>query len=174
VPIQYPNDTVADGTRVVVPFAIVGKAQPWPLSAVRLALEQDGWKPEYHHMVHDESYWELLEGLWKTKETFIIVEHDIVVWPGALTELINCPHLWCTFPYYSSVGWIEDGLGCTKFSGKFTRLEPKFLYNPYPECCQHTRHYCGLDRTIAHKMESIRFKPHVHHPGVINLNERWT
>lgn len=164
----------AGGTRVVVPFALGGKAQPWPLSAVRLALEQDGWQPEFRHMVHGESYFDLLSELWQAGQRFIVVEHDIVVWPGALSELEACTEGWCTLPYYCSVGWIEDGLGCTKFSARFIGENPDLLAEPFPACCSHTRNYCGLDRTIAHRMQELGIRPHVHKPGVINLNERWT
>ena len=173
MPLSFPA-VQANGTRVVVPFALAGKAQPWPLAAVRLALDQDGWKPEFRHMTHGESYYGLLLELWHSRKTFIVVEHDIVVWPGALSQLESCPEGWCTFPYYCSVGWIKDGLGCTKFSAAFIEKHPDLLAEPFPTCCQHTRNYCGLDRTIAHRMEEVGIEPHVHAPGVVNLNERWT
>ena len=97
-----------------------------------------------------------------------------MVWPGGLQELVNCPEGWCTLPYYCSAGWIEDGLGCTKFSAQFIAEFPDLLKPPFPACCRHTTNYCGLDRLIGHRMEEIGRKPHVHAPGVTNLNERWT
>ena len=156
--------------KVVVPFA----GPSWPIHAVKLALRQDGVDAALHHMTRENDYYDLLARLWSEGEGFIVVEHDIVVWPGGLQELANCDEPWCTLPYYCSVGWIEDGLGCTKFSHQMIQKSPHFLKEPFPACCAHTRHYCGLDRLIAHRAETLGLKPHVHQPGVSNLNEKWT
>ncbi len=155
---------------VIVPFATNSPMLP----AVQLALRQDGWEATFHHCDKDDSYHEMLLAQWKAKETFCIVEHDIVVWPGALNEMEQCLEPWCTRPYYCSVGWILDGLGCTKFSQNLIELYPNFLSEPFPTCCSHTRYYCGLDRLIAHRMQELGIKPHIHLPGVSNLNDRWT
>jgi hypothetical protein len=162
--------------KVVVPFVLPGptKIQPWALAATQLALRQDGIAAEFHHMTEDESYYRLLASMWAAGETFATVEHDIVCWPGALQQLENCPEQWCTLPYYCSVGWIKDGLGCTKFSEQLIRRYPDFLKEPFPNCCQHTRFYCGLDRLIAHRAQELGLEPHVHAPGVTNLNDKWT
>ena len=156
---------------VVVPFAL---SSAWALHAAKLALAQDGVAARFAFMDREEAYYNLLAALWKLGESFLIVEHDIVVWPGAVAELENCPEPWCTLPYYCSVGWITDGLGCTKFGAHFLREHPDFLLEPFPSCCQHTRNFCGLDRTIAHRAMELGLQPHVHRPGVSNLNERWT
>lgn len=157
--------------KVVVPFA---PSTAWPLQATRLALAQDGVDAEFRHMTDEESYFRLLSELWSGAESFITVEHDIVVWPGAIQQLADCPHEWCTVPYYCSVGWIEDGLGCTKFSSSLIGKIPE-MFTAFPGCCAHTKNYCGLDRLIAHQLTDARgFRPHVHSPGVANLNERWT
>ena len=159
---------------VVVPFASPDKVQPWAQAANRLALQQDGIDARFEFMAGDDSYYGLMADLWARRETFVIVEHDIVVWPGAIQALENCPEPWCTYPYYSSVGWILDGLGCTKFGAELLKRFPDYLLEPFPDCCRHTRFYCGLDRLIAHRAEQLGLKPHVHSPGVVNLNERWT
>jgi hypothetical protein len=155
---------------IVVPFA----TNATMLSAVRLALSQDGLDASFRHCDKDTSYHDLLLEYWSAKEDFCVIEHDIVVWPGALGELEQCNELWCTRPYYCSVGWIVDGLGCTKFSKKLIEMYPNFLSEPFPTCCQHTRYFCGLDRLIAHRAQELGIKPHVHLPGVSNLNEKWT
>ena len=155
---------------VHVPFA----GPSWPIHAVKLALKQDGVAASFEHMTSDDSYFQMMERLWAKGEAFTIVEHDVVVHPGAIQELANCAQPWCTFPYYCSVGWIIDGLGCTKFSADLIAKYPECLKEPFPDCCAHTRFYCGLDRLIAHRMEQLGVKPHVHMPGVVNLNERWT
>jgi hypothetical protein len=156
--------------KVVVPFATSAAMLP----AVELALRQDGVEADFRHMTADDSYYQLLVELWRGRETFALVEHDIIPWPGALQQLENCPEAWCTFPYYCSVGWIEDGLGCVKFGKELLVSHPSFLDEPFPPCCNHTKYYCGLDRLIAHRCEQLGIAPHVHAPGVVNLNERWT
>jgi len=155
---------------VVVPFATKSPMLP----AVQIALRQDGWDAEYYHCDRDDSYHEMMLSHWRAGEDFCVVEHDIVVWPSALNELEQCTALWCTRPYYCSVGWILDGLGCTKFSKELIEKYPDFLLEPFPPCCMHTRYYCGLDRLIAHRMQQLGIAPHVHLPGVSNLNDKWT
>ena len=162
--------------QVVVPYATNPKhGSPWALPAVQLALRQDGWEPQCLDLTGQETgYFDLVSELWSRRETVTIVEHDIVVWPGAIQDLENCSEDWCTYPYYCSLGWIQDGLGCTKFSGALMERYPEFFAEPYPTCCNHSKHYCGLDRFIAHRFEELEVKPHVHSPGVTNLNARWT
>jgi hypothetical protein len=156
--------------RVIVPFATKSPM----LTPVRIALSQDGWEAEYHHCSKEDDYYNLVVSCWNAKETFCIVEHDIVVWPGALQELESCPEFWCTRPYYCSVGWIIDGLGCTKFSKELLERYPSLVNEPFPSCCAHTKNWCGLDRVINHRMIEMGMKPHVHLPGVSNLNDRWS
>lgn len=162
--------------KVVVPFALPDGEllQPWAFAAMSLALKQDGQEPKFVLMSEDESYYNLLVSLWAEGESFTVVEHDIVVWPGAIDQLEACTEPWCVYPYYCSVGWIVDGLGCTKFSKGLLGRYPDFLKEPFPECCRHTRSYCGLDRIIAHRAHDLGISPHVHMPGVTNLNARWT
>ena len=152
---------------IVVPFTNLKEA-------TQLALRQDGLQPLFEHMRHEEDYYNLLARMWEKGETFLVVEHDIVAWPGAAQTLENCPGLWCTLPYYCSVGWIKDGLGFTKFSAELLKKYPDFLKEPFPTCCRHSRYYCGLDRLIAHRAAELGIQPCVHEPGCTNLNEKWT
>lgn len=162
--------------KVIVPFAIPCHTgvQPWALAATRLALIQDGIDPSFELMKEGDSYYKLMCELWAAGESFTTVEHDIVVWPSAIEQLEQCKEPWCVYPYYCSVGWIIDGLGCTKFEGSFIKKHPNFLKEPFPTCCNHTTYYCGLDRLIAHRMQDLGIKPHIHTPGVVNLNDKWT
>jgi len=159
---------------VHIPFAFGKSAQAWALDAARLALRQDGIEFKLHYVDQDESYYDLLSGLWADQQGFIIVEHDIVVWPGAIGQLEECPEPWCLYPYYASVGWCSDALGCTKFSAELLRQYPDVLKEPFPTCCSHSKYWCGLDRLIAHRLKEYGVEPHVHSPAVVNLNDRWT
>jgi hypothetical protein len=156
--------------KIIVPFATKAPM----IQAVQIALRQDGHEPLYVHCKHEEDYFNLVAEHWEAKEDFCVIEHDIVIWPGALQELEDCEELWCVRPYYCSVGWIIDGLGCTKFSSEMMTKYSDFFKEPFPKCCMHTKNYCGLDRLIAHRMMDLEIKPHIHNPGVSNLNDKWT
>jgi hypothetical protein len=159
---------------VHVPFAIGNHTHLWALDAVKLALRQDGIQPQLHFLGQDDSYYHLLAGLWRKRRGFVLVEHDIVVWPGAIQQLEECPEPWCLYPYYASVGWCRDALGCTKFSASLLKQYPDCLTEPFPTCCNHTKYWCGLDRLIAHRLKGYGLEPHLHSPAVVNLNDRWT
>ena len=40
------------------------------------------------------SYWLYLRKAWAQRKTFINFEHDVVPFPGAIQELLNCPRSW--------------------------------------------------------------------------------
>jgi hypothetical protein len=54
---------------------------------------------------------------WSTGKGFVVIEDDVVPWPGAIKQLQECPEDWCAFPLYrvdpTSLG---IGLGCVRFS----------------------------------------------------------
>lgn len=73
----------------------------------------------------DLDYYNLVRYLWAAKETFIIVEHDIVPWPGALKNLWECPFSLCCFNAPSGIGCV--GLGCVKYDSKLMEAIPDHL-----------------------------------------------
>jgi hypothetical protein len=88
-----------------------------------------------------------LNGLWSEGESFIVVEHDIVVRADTLEELENCPCEWCSFgaPY---LGHVYHGLGCVKFSDTLISRHPKAMEQvaAFPPDEKHpSKHYCTLD-----------------------------
>jgi hypothetical protein len=85
--------------------------------------------PHEEVVMHDDlDYARELQRRWASGG-FIIVEHDIVPWPGALRELDECPHEWCRFPYPIG-GSLAGTLGCVKFGSKLTaRMEYTALAN---------------------------------------------
>src|SRR5216117_825998 len=97
--------------KIVVPFSKNCKA----LESVRIALDQENLVPEYVLMEKEDSYHDLLKRLWGQGETFVINEHDIIPWPGAIAQLEACDHPWCTHMYRCAAGWIGNGLGLAKF-----------------------------------------------------------
>lgn len=92
---------------VVVPWA-----GEYPV-AVERALVGEGIAPILVDCTGDDyAYWRNVFA--DPDEPFLVVEHDVIPWPGALAELQACPREWCAVPYRIH-GAFMDGLGCTKF-----------------------------------------------------------
>jgi len=144
---------------IIVPHA----AQSEMLPAIKIAMSQEGRIPKYALMDGDECYHDLIRNLWHRAETpFIINEHDVIAWPGAIPQLEACEHPWCTFLYRAPCGWLRNGLGLVKF-------DPKRLPNIFAQLFS-KRHWAGLDMQIARRLEALGFNAHVHMPAVTNLN----
>jgi hypothetical protein len=144
--------------KVVVPFSLDSRM----LEAVRIALFHERVKPECKLMEGDFDYYELVKSLWAAGEPFIICEHDIVPWPGALAKLDDCPQPWCTFKYRSSAGWINDGLGLVKFN---PAQLPNIFKGEFDQ-----KHWSNLDVQIARRLQAHLIHPCTHSPAVTNLN----
>lgn len=95
--------------KIIAPFTKIAPG-------VAEALDATGWPWEAISVAgDDEAYFRLYQRLWHEGEGFIGVEHDVIVAPGTLTELAECPEDWCAapIPYLTDVRY---GLGCVKFS----------------------------------------------------------
>jgi len=144
--------------KVVVPFSLGARM----LEAVRVGLFHERVKPHCVFMQGENDYYNLIKSLWAKGEPFIINEHDIVAWPGAIAKLENCGSPWCTFTYRSSAGWIGDGLGLVKF-------QPGFLPDIFKVDFDQ-QHWSNLDVQIARRLQANGCLPCVHTPAVTNLN----
>src|SRR5487761_1261331 len=61
----------------------------------------------------DLDYWRGLRAAWEEAASdLLVVEHDVLVDPGLLSELGRCDHPWCCAPY---PGGDETLLGATRF-----------------------------------------------------------
>jgi len=143
--------------KVFIPYT--AKRSPM-IDAVRICLMHERCKPHYRLMENDDSYYELVKSLWEKGEPFIVNEHDIVSWPGAIQQLKDCPEPWCTFPYRAGCGMVKQSLGLAKFI-------PQLLINVFADITY--KHWGGLDMEIAKRLRTM-FSPHVHEPPVTNLN----
>ena len=119
------------------------------------------------------AYWDLLSGLWKAGETFVIVEHDIVIHPDTIDDLLDCDAPWCaaTYPYLDGM---YPGLGCMKFDEKLMARLPDLLdqvatFN-YPG--HGPKHYCTLDAAIQRNLWSSGLWACVNHKSVGHMH-RW-
>jgi hypothetical protein len=90
-----------------------------------LALNAEG--VDHDVVGHELSYAEQLAAWWRDGEGFVLVEHDVAPWPGAIGQLIGCPRDWCAyrFPKYQH---LIRSLGCVKFSTRLVRIYPDLPY----------------------------------------------
>lgn len=54
------------------------------------------------------------------RDGFVLVEHDVVPWVGAVRQLWDCPGDWCAFRYAKGGSTIRS-LGLVKFSARLVR-----------------------------------------------------
>jgi hypothetical protein len=99
-----------------------------PDCPAHLALLAEGIEHRNHLCEGKFGYADLLAELWEAGTGFVLVEHDVVPWPGAVGKLIACPEAWCVHGYPMNVDgirWTNRTLGCVKFSAKLTRATPE-------------------------------------------------
>ncbi len=111
-------------------------------------------------------YSEYFKKRWSEGETFINIEHDVVVYPEALKAIWNCPREWCVYDYHLPNHWtrsleqIESGvpLGCVKISKEMIQKSKNLWNTPvmWNECDQH--------------LSKSGVKVHQHYPSVVNAN----
>lgn len=139
---------------------------------VRTALDASGWRWEPVDVSSaDTAYTRMLSTLWIVGETFTLVEHDVVIRPGVLDELNDCPHPWCAFPYALRDTTVA-GLGCTKFTAELIAAHPHAVAQTWAEHTEaHPRgHWCNLDDRLTRVLTAARATRHLHGPPVEHLN----
>lgn len=113
------------------------------------------------------SYGELLTELFHKRETFILVEHDIIPWPGALEKLAICEKDYCGYHYVIGSG-MGGSLGCTKFGKEMLERLPDLVDFSNVE-------WKGLDGVVneqltRHLGESYEMF-HIHGPEVAHMHQ---
>ena len=125
-------------------------------------LDSYGLQVRYVPLKGDYAYGELLRDIWIKRDPVVIVEHDIVPWPGCVEELYGCPGEWCTCSYsYNGGLGISHMLGCAKLSTALMDALPNLWDDP----C----HWADCDRRLFFSARDIRKEPHQHRPAVIHL-----
>lgn len=150
--------SVCDGEgsmNLVIPYAQLRSEQQWLLT---------DYSPRYVDVSKsDDAYWIFLTDLWRKQETVIIVEHDILPWPGALEELEACPGFWCAYSYDQRGIGIFHSFGCVKFTGELMRLLPNIWEGI-------NTHWSQLDQQFEWRAFQAGQRPHGHRPPVIHLH----
>ncbi len=90
-------------------------------SPAHLALTAEG----VDHIVvgHELSYARQLGAWWRSGSGFVLIEHDVAPWPGAVQRLLDCSRDWCAYRYPKR-GHLIRSLGCVKFSTRLVQTWP--------------------------------------------------
>ena len=153
--------------RVVVPYVSL-----WP--ETKAALDATGRTIEYVNLGRDNmtAYGDLLANVWHEGRGFLVVEQDIVPFPGAMDELEACPEPWCGRPYW--IGTQFDAyLGFTKFSDALVREQPGVTdaIDQLPFDGTPKRYWGRLDTRLSQVLrDNYGLHIHKHYPCVEHLN----
>lgn len=121
------------------------------------------------------AYNDYLIEVWAEGEDFINFEHDIVPWPGAIQELLDCPKPWCFFGYQDQVKDLVANSAAMFGLVRFRSLIIKALPQVWTERkAQGTQQWPvgwrGMDIHFFHYAMARQWYPHQHHPSIMNAN----
>lgn len=146
--------------KVVVPYTTVHPS-------LEFVLEQQGVRASFIEVEGETAYWTLLRQLWAEAETFVIVEQDILPWPGAVADLWDCPEIWCAQPYklplHHSDSYVHSAFGCTKISDQLIRRLGPHVIERFTD---HT--WRRLDSQLI--QAAMPYLPHRHGPPVLHMS----
>lgn len=153
------NEVISDAEKIKI-FIPYTEIQP----ATKIALIGYNYTPI--EVKGDFGYSNYFKDRWEEGQTFINLEHDVVVYPGALKALWDCPEEWCVYDYHLPNHWSRNleievngiPLGCMKISDKMIE-KTKALWDTaviWNKCDQH--------------LTKCHLKIHQHHPGIVNAN----
>lgn len=100
-------------------------ASPTEDCVAHLVLDAEGVDHDVLFCEGEYGYGEHLTRLWKEGEGFVVVEHDVCPWMGAVWQLKECENDWCMYRYPKYGGALTRGLGCTKFSDRLVSTYPQ-------------------------------------------------
>ncbi len=103
--------------RVILPYAKIDPRCAAALANVPVeAVEMRG----------EEDYYWLLHRLWREGESFLLIEHDVVIHDQVVPTVATCGHAWCGYPY-TVIGYFGTFLGCTHFGAQLMRWYPTLM-----------------------------------------------
>ncbi len=146
--------------RVLIPYTKATHKLQTVIDCLRIQWVQ----PELVKVDGGDGYHRMLTEAWSQKETFFVVEQDVVVWQGAIRILNDCQEDWDTLPTMCHGRMISTTFGCVKFSSWLIERRPWF-WDDIPTTWFH------LDAGFADKMGWPYIRPHTHMPPATHLNE---
>jgi hypothetical protein len=111
----------------------------------------------------DAGYWTAMHKWWEIGESFVVVEHDIVVRRDTIAELKDCDEPWCAWPV-DYLGGPYHGLGCMKFRAELMREVPGAIdrVGEFESTDHPRRHWCAIDARLQAVLRSFNFDMHKH------------
>ena len=151
------------GLPIIIPTTSIGT--PTALALTMEGLEvREVMMNDYHH------YGRLVTEQWQSGQGFILLEHDVIPWPGALAEMDACAQECCAFEYPSGKiieeprsGWCSS-LGCVKFA---TSLVERIPYGAEWQ----NRGWDELDGAVFATLQG-EVETHIHQPPVAHAKAR--
>jgi hypothetical protein len=127
-----------------------------------------------------DAYWRLLRELWADGESFILIEHDIVVTPLVIDRLTKCTSSpWCTHPYLGA-GWkdgypkalVQTSLGCVRFDQELILDHPEVWelvgeIDNANDSARREYHYLDV-RLLGVLRDKLGYWPHIHGEPVVH------
>jgi hypothetical protein len=140
-------------------------------AAVR-ALHQEGLEIVECPLDDDFAYGKLLTSIWRKGQGFVLVEGDIIPWPGACKQLWDCPEAWCGFEYPCGQGNLSAALGCTRVSDRIVKANPDLPYRVEAHKWD-TLHWNAVDHIVLMAIHDVANQNlHLHTPPVAHARER--
>jgi len=149
----------------VLPIFVPTRAVCCPAT---LALTTEGLEVTEVVMYDYTNYGRAFTEQWQSGHGFIVVEDDVVPWPGAIREFDACPEEWCLFEHprgrfqESPRSGFATGLGCVKFS---TELVQRVPFNPGWQ----NRGHNELDGLVHETLLEADAVLHIHYPPVAHV-----
>lgn len=142
--------------------------QLFPLT--RSICQQYEW--EAVEMVVDTDYPDFLAARWRERLPWINVEQDVVPWPGAIEDLIECPESWCgmTYGVDQIVGTpiASPMLGLARFRPEFMSSLPDVWESPWPTWGPRYWKACDSRLVVFADAHDPPLKFHQHWPAVVH------
>jgi hypothetical protein len=147
--------------RVIVPYTLLN---PLVEGLLKLNAKDEGYTINFIQMLDTDHYWRLLCEIWENREEVVIIEHDIIPWPGCITELTDCPFDWCSNSYRMKKGYgIHHAFGCTKLGVSLMERMPD-VWSQVDDTRWNT-----LDAQLCELAKREGITPHPHRPPVNHL-----
>lgn len=145
------------------------------LPLVRLVLDADGLNPEPVEVEPRFGMSAAYVEWWAAARTTVVVEDDIIPWPGAVAWLLRCPKPLCGYEYRQrgQYGWAT---GCTKFDASIMQKHPQLAARARarPAHPHRSGSFQVFESTLFAELQAAGYDMHVHKPGVAHLNPRQT
>lgn len=113
-------------------------------------------------------YSKFLKDRWEAGESFINIEHDSVLWPGAIENLENCIGTWCAFDYTQAV-WKTQLAPLNSIPMGAVKITQEVMAKTWGVWDKPVD-WRGCDVHLFKAARAAGLKIHQHFPGIVNAN----